>query len=321
MDLPAYAIEAEGLFKTYPASKTAPEKRALNGIDLKVPRGSIFGLLGPNGAGKSTFINILAGLTRKTQRHGEDLGPRHRRAPARRPRRHRRGAAGTGRRRVLHPARVAGGAGRLLRRAQERAPHRRTAQRPGPGRQGQRLCPPAVGRHEAPPDGGQGHGPPAAGADPRRADRRGRRRAAPPAVELCHRAEPAGRDHRADHPLPGRGPGAVRPDRHRQSRRGGGLRADRHPAAPDGHPQRGGDAGRAGDRRAAAAGLRDQAARGRGVLGLLPHRPVQRGAGAGRGPRRGPEDQGHRHRGPGPGGRLRVADLYAPRCWPASPPS
>ncbi len=66
MDLPAYAIEAEGLFKTYPASKTVPEKRALNGVDLKVPRGSIFGLLGPNGAGKSTFINILAGLTRKT---------------------------------------------------------------------------------------------------------------------------------------------------------------------------------------------------------------------------------------------------------------
>ncbi|OYW30312.1 MAG: multidrug ABC transporter ATP-binding protein [Caulobacter sp. 12-67-6] len=66
MDLPAYAIEAEGLFKTYAATKTSPEKRALNGIDLKVPRGSIFGLLGPNGAGKSTFINILAGLTRKT---------------------------------------------------------------------------------------------------------------------------------------------------------------------------------------------------------------------------------------------------------------
>ena len=66
MDLPAYAIEAEGLFKTYPASKTAPQKLALNGIDLKVPRGSIFGLLGPNGAGKSTFINILAGLTRKS---------------------------------------------------------------------------------------------------------------------------------------------------------------------------------------------------------------------------------------------------------------
>ncbi len=66
MDLPDYAIEAEGLYKTYAATKTTPGKQALNGIDLKVPRGSIFGLLGPNGAGKSTFINILAGLTRKT---------------------------------------------------------------------------------------------------------------------------------------------------------------------------------------------------------------------------------------------------------------
>lgn len=66
MDLPAYAIEAEGLYKTYAATKTSPEKRALNGIDLKIPRGSIFGLLGPNGAGKSTFINILAGLVRKS---------------------------------------------------------------------------------------------------------------------------------------------------------------------------------------------------------------------------------------------------------------
>ncbi|MGE5500490.1 MAG: ABC transporter ATP-binding protein [Ignavibacteriales bacterium] len=66
MDLPEYAIEAKGLFKTYAATKTTPEKLALNGVDLQIPRGSIFGLLGPNGAGKSTFINILAGLTRKT---------------------------------------------------------------------------------------------------------------------------------------------------------------------------------------------------------------------------------------------------------------
>ena len=66
MDLPEYAIEAQGLVKTYAATKTTPEKRALNGVDLMVPRGSIFGLLGPNGAGKSTFINILAGLTKKT---------------------------------------------------------------------------------------------------------------------------------------------------------------------------------------------------------------------------------------------------------------
>jgi ABC-2 type transport system ATP-binding protein len=66
MDLPEFAIEAKGLVKTYAATKTTPEMRALQGIDLAIPRGSIFGLLGPNGAGKSTFINILAGLCRKT---------------------------------------------------------------------------------------------------------------------------------------------------------------------------------------------------------------------------------------------------------------
>jgi ABC-2 type transport system ATP-binding protein len=52
--------------KTYAATKTTPEMKALKGVDLLVPRGSVFGLLGPNGAGKSTFINILAGLVRKT---------------------------------------------------------------------------------------------------------------------------------------------------------------------------------------------------------------------------------------------------------------
>ena len=66
MTLPDYAIEARRLVKTYPASKTTPEKTALHGIDLVVPRGSMFGLLGPNGAGKSTFINVLAGICQKT---------------------------------------------------------------------------------------------------------------------------------------------------------------------------------------------------------------------------------------------------------------
>ena len=66
MELPDFAIEATGLVKSYPATKTTPAVQALKGVDLKIPRGSIFGLLGPNGAGKSTFINILSGLTRKT---------------------------------------------------------------------------------------------------------------------------------------------------------------------------------------------------------------------------------------------------------------
>jgi ABC-2 type transport system ATP-binding protein len=66
MTLPDYAIEARALTKTYPATRMMAATQALKGVDLTVPRGSIFGLLGPNGAGKSTFINILAGMTKKT---------------------------------------------------------------------------------------------------------------------------------------------------------------------------------------------------------------------------------------------------------------
>jgi len=65
--LPEFALEAYGLKKTYPGGKSAPVKEALKGVDLQIPRGSIFGLLGPNGAGKSTFINIFAGLVRKSE--------------------------------------------------------------------------------------------------------------------------------------------------------------------------------------------------------------------------------------------------------------
>ncbi len=63
---PEFAIEVKNLEKTYRGNAKMPEKQALKGISLQIPRGSIFGLLGPNGAGKSTFINILAGLVNKT---------------------------------------------------------------------------------------------------------------------------------------------------------------------------------------------------------------------------------------------------------------
>ncbi|GII52003.1 daunorubicin resistance protein DrrA family ABC transporter ATP-binding protein [Planotetraspora thailandica] len=58
MDGDEPAIEAHGLVKVY------GEKRALDGIDLTVRRGQVFGFLGPNGAGKTTTIRILATLTR-----------------------------------------------------------------------------------------------------------------------------------------------------------------------------------------------------------------------------------------------------------------
>lgn len=68
------AIEVTGLKKIYRGSGKVAPVLALDGIDLTIPRGSIFGLLGPNGAGKSTFINILAGLVRKTSGSAEIWG-------------------------------------------------------------------------------------------------------------------------------------------------------------------------------------------------------------------------------------------------------
>ncbi|HKY24779.1 MAG TPA: ATP-binding cassette domain-containing protein [Gaiella sp.] len=56
------AIEAEGLVKVYRSRKS--EVRALDGVDLEVPEGTVLGLLGPNGAGKTTTVRILATLLR-----------------------------------------------------------------------------------------------------------------------------------------------------------------------------------------------------------------------------------------------------------------
>jgi ABC-2 type transport system ATP-binding protein len=55
-DNSSLAIEATGLVKHF------GDKRAVDGVDLVVPSGSVYGVLGPNGAGKTTTIRMLATL-------------------------------------------------------------------------------------------------------------------------------------------------------------------------------------------------------------------------------------------------------------------
>jgi ABC-2 type transport system ATP-binding protein len=62
------AIEASGLVKTFGAT------RAVDGVDLAVARGSVYGVLGPNGAGKTTTIRMLATLLRPDAGFARVLG-------------------------------------------------------------------------------------------------------------------------------------------------------------------------------------------------------------------------------------------------------
>lgn len=62
------AIVTRGLSKRY------GRVRAVDGLDLTVPRGSLFGFLGPNGAGKSTTIRMLTGLVRPSGGEAQVLG-------------------------------------------------------------------------------------------------------------------------------------------------------------------------------------------------------------------------------------------------------
>ena len=62
------AIRTTALTKVYGAG------RALDGVDLAVEEGSVFGFLGPNGAGKTTTLRILTGLARPTSGFVQILG-------------------------------------------------------------------------------------------------------------------------------------------------------------------------------------------------------------------------------------------------------
>ncbi len=55
----APAVETRALLRVFKSARGSPEVVALDGIDLRIERGEVFGLLGPNGAGKTTCIKIL----------------------------------------------------------------------------------------------------------------------------------------------------------------------------------------------------------------------------------------------------------------------
>ena len=55
-----YVLEASGLSKRY------RDFAALNGLNMRVPKGSIYGFVGRNGAGKTTLIRLVCGLQEPT---------------------------------------------------------------------------------------------------------------------------------------------------------------------------------------------------------------------------------------------------------------
>ncbi len=63
-----WAVEAEGLVKVF------GQNRAVDGVDLRVKTGTVYGVLGPNGAGKTTTINMLATLMRPDGGTGRIFG-------------------------------------------------------------------------------------------------------------------------------------------------------------------------------------------------------------------------------------------------------
>jgi ABC-2 type transport system ATP-binding protein len=66
-------IEIEGLHKEYRRLRGG-KTVALQGLDLEVPEGGVFGFLGPNGSGKTTTIRCLLGLTRRGRGRCRILG-------------------------------------------------------------------------------------------------------------------------------------------------------------------------------------------------------------------------------------------------------
>ena len=65
--------------RTYDLSKNFRRTVVLDGLELDVPEGSIYGLVGPNGVGKTTTIKVLMNIFRPTRGRSEVLGTDSRR--------------------------------------------------------------------------------------------------------------------------------------------------------------------------------------------------------------------------------------------------
>jgi ABC-2 type transport system ATP-binding protein len=70
-----YAVQFENVVKDYPTDILGRKKlRAVNGVNLNIEPGQVFGLIGPNRAGKTTLVKILLSLCRATQGTTRRLG-------------------------------------------------------------------------------------------------------------------------------------------------------------------------------------------------------------------------------------------------------
>ena len=150
---------------------------AVDGVDLEIEQGEIYGFLGPNGAGKSTTVRMLCTLLAPTA--GRAVGRRLRRRHRARQgaAAHRRRAAGGGARPQADRRRAAAPAGPALRavpRTRSTSASRELAELVDIGDALDRPHRHLLGRHEAPPRPGRRARPQPRGAVPRRAHDRPR---------------------------------------------------------------------------------------------------------------------------------------------------
>ena len=207
------AIEARGLTKHY-----GPVV-ALDGLDLAVPTGSIFGFLGPNGAGKTTTLRLLTGLGHPTSGTAMVAGipvadgnlelARHIGYLGQEPRYY---GWMTGRELLELAGRAYGLVGERAARSRRRGARDRRPQRRGEAAH-RRL----LGRHAPAPRRGPGHPAATIGHLPRRAGQRPRP-CRPARCAGAHRGPPRHCHDPHEHPHPQRRRAHLRPGRHPRSR-------------------------------------------------------------------------------------------------------